>query len=56
MVSHLAEFPKFGRKVPEFDDPNIREILYKHYRIIYLIKETQLEILSIIHGSRMLNL
>jgi len=56
MVTYLENFPKFGRKVPEYNDPNLREILYKNYRIIYLIKENHLEILSIIHGSRNLNL
>jgi hypothetical protein len=24
----LAKFPRVGRKVPEFDDENIRELLY----------------------------
>ena len=56
MVTYLENFPKFGRKVPEYNDPNLREILYKNYRIIYLIKENHLEILSIIHGSRNLNI
>ncbi len=28
MVSHLEQFPKIGRKVPEYNDPNLREILY----------------------------
>lgn len=27
MISHLEEFPKFGRKVTEYNDPNLREIL-----------------------------
>ena len=56
MVSHLEQFPNFGRKVPEYNDPNLREILFKNYRIIYLIKQNHLEIISIIHGSRLLNL
>lgn len=56
MISHLEQFPKFGRKVPEYNDPNLREILYKNYRIIYLIKQGHLEIISIIHGSRILKL
>ncbi len=55
MVSHLKQFPKLGRKVPEYGDPELREILYKTYRIIYLIKKEHLEIISIIHGSRKLN-
>ncbi len=56
MVSHLEQFPKFGRKVPEYNDPNLREILYKSYRIIYLIKLGHLEIISISHGSRLLKI
>ncbi|MEJ2250811.1 MAG: type II toxin-antitoxin system RelE/ParE family toxin [Candidatus Lokiarchaeota archaeon] len=56
MVSHLKQFPKFGRKVPEYDNPNLREILYKNYRIIYLIKQDHLEIISVVHGSRKLKL
>jgi addiction module RelE/StbE family toxin len=56
MVSHLKQFPKFGRKVPEYSNPNLREILYKNYRIIYLIKEDHLEIISVVHGTRKLRL
>lgn len=56
MVDHLKQFPKIGRKVPEYNNPNLREILYNNYRIIYLIKKEHLEIISIIHGSRKLNI
>ena len=56
LVGHLTQFPKIGRVVPEYDNPDLREILYKNYRIIYLIKKEHLEIISIIHGSRKLNL
>ena len=56
MVSHLKQFPKIGRKVPEYNDPNLREILYKSYRVIYLIKKEHLEVISVIHGSRKLTL
>jgi toxin ParE1/3/4 len=31
----LSQFPRSGRKVPEFDDKNIRELLAYSYRIIY---------------------
>jgi len=31
----LARFPQAGRKVPEFDDENIRELIVYSYRIIY---------------------
>jgi len=51
---HLEQFPKLGRIVPEYNNPDLREIIYKNYRIVYLIKKEQLEIISIIHGSRKL--
>ena len=56
MLSHLQQFPKLGRKVPEYNNPNLREILYKSYRIVYLVKKEQLEIISVIHGSRKLSI
>jgi toxin ParE1/3/4 len=31
----LTQFPRSGRKVPEFDDENIRELIAYSYRIIY---------------------
>lgn len=56
MVEHLELFPEMGRKVPESDDPAVRELIYKNYRIIYQIKEGYLEIITAIHGSRLLKL
>jgi len=52
MVDHLETSPKLGRRVKESDDPNLREIIYRKYRIIYQIHENQLEIVRVIHGSR----
>ena len=37
----LEHFPLAGRKVPEFDDENIRELLVHSYRIIYAVRERQ---------------
>lgn len=56
MVEHLESFPKIGRKVPESDDPKVRELIYKGYRIIYQIKDDYLEIITVIHGSKLLKL
>jgi plasmid stabilization system protein ParE len=35
----LAAFPEIGRKVPELNDPNIREIIFKSYRIVYRVRK-----------------
>jgi toxin ParE1/3/4 len=50
----LARFPKSGRKVPEFDEETIRELIAYSYRIIYRIESDQITIAAVIHGRRML--
>lgn len=52
MIDHLQRFPRIGKKVPELEDPDIRVIIYRNYRIFYQIYEQNLEIIRIIHGSR----
>lgn len=51
-VEKIIAFPKLGRKVPEIQSETIREILYSNYRIIYEIKDTEIIIVSIVHGAR----
>ena len=53
-IEYLKEFPKIGRKVPESDDPNDRELIFQRYRIIYYISHESIIIEMIIHGSRFL--
>ena len=36
-TNRLQEFPEFGRSVPEYRDDNIREIIFRPYRIVYRI-------------------
>jgi len=50
----LTRFPRSGRKVPEFDDENIRELIAYSYRIIYRIQEEEVLVSAIIHGKRFL--
>ena len=50
----LAQFPRSGHKVPEFDDEEVRELLVYSYRIIYRISSDQVVIAAIIHGKRIL--
>ena len=51
-------FPKLGRKVPESDNENDRELFIQKYRLIYRFVEDddKIFILMIIHGSRILKL
>jgi plasmid stabilization system protein ParE len=48
----ITSFPLSGRTVPEFETPQIREVIEGSYsRIIYYIKPEQIEVLAVIHGS-----
>ena len=48
----IGAFPRSGRMVPEYDIDEVRQVVESSYRIIYLIKEEQVEILAVVHTSR----
>jgi addiction module RelE/StbE family toxin len=50
----LPEQPRLGRVVPELGQQNIRERFVYSYRLIYEIHATELHILAVIHGKRLL--
>ncbi|NOU39867.1 MAG: type II toxin-antitoxin system RelE/ParE family toxin [Methylotenera sp.] len=50
----VAAFPQIGRTVPELNQAHIRERFVYSYRLIYEIKPTQIEILTVVHGRRLL--
>ena len=47
----IADFPLSGRRVPEYDIDQIREVIEGPYRIIYHIKPDQVDVLAVIHGA-----
>ena len=47
----LADFPFSGRRVPEYDLDQIREVIEGSYRIIYYIKPGQIDVLAVIHAA-----
>ena len=58
MVDHLtrrsiqiADFPLSGRRVPEYEIDQIREVIEGPYRIIYHIKPDQIDVLAVIHSA-----
>jgi toxin ParE1/3/4 len=54
-VDQLVTFPESGRAVPEFDDPDVREIVRRTYRVVYrLVGFEHVHILTIHHGARQL--
>ncbi|MDZ7803473.1 type II toxin-antitoxin system RelE/ParE family toxin [Thiohalophilus sp.] len=50
----IAAFPQSGRMVPEFKREDIREVIEGPYRLIYVIKTEQIDILSVFHGAQKL--
>ena len=48
----LGNFPHSGRKVPEYDAADIREVIIAPYRIVYRIKSDQIDVLSVLHGAQ----
>jgi toxin ParE1/3/4 len=54
LAETIVDNPKKGREVPELTLENIRELLYKNYRIVYLVKKKSVEILTIFEGHQLL--
>lgn len=52
----LADNPRSGRTVPEIGNPDIREFIYREYRIVYRINSDKIEILTVFEGHRLLRL
>ena len=50
----IADQPYSGRKVPEYDADDIRELIEKPYRIIYRIKPNQIDVVAVIHGAQLM--
>ena len=48
----LDELPKVGKKVPELNDENVRELSLYSYRIIYEIKSQGVFVLAVMHKRR----
>ncbi len=50
----IGSFPQSGRMVPEYRRADIREVIERPYRIIYRVKEDQIDVLSVVHSAQQL--
>ena len=50
----IPDNPEKGRIVPELAIEQIREVFYKGYRIVYNLKETSIDILTVFEGHQLL--
>ncbi len=53
-VESISPHSRKGRKVPEYQRDDIREVFHHPYRIIYSLNDDTIVILSVIHGARLL--
>ena len=56
IVRSIRDFPMAGRIVPEYNREDIRERIYKSYRIVYRLKEGTIEIVRVHHSARFLDI
>ena len=55
-IDKLPKQPLSGRIVPELNNENLRELIFRNYRIIYeIVSEKQINILSIHHHARLIS-
>ena len=55
-IDILIDNPEIGRKVPEFNENNIRELIHSPFRIVYLKEEKIIHIIRAWRSERLLNL
>jgi toxin ParE1/3/4 len=55
-IETLTDNPSIGRVVPEFDTDNIRELIHKPFRVVYLRESSSIFIIRIWRRERILEL
>lgn len=48
------DFPYSARIIPEFQDPDRREVFVYEYRLMYRIEVHRIRVLRVVHGRRLL--
>lgn len=51
-VERIAHFPRSGRVIPEFDNPDLRDVTVYSYRVIYRVGQNAVDVAAIVHGAR----
>ena len=53
-VEHLQRFPFMGSIVPEFGSEDLRQVIWRKYRIVYRASADAVLIIAVVHGARRL--
>lgn len=48
----LHAAPLAGRVVPEYRRDDLRELIVRNYRLVYLVREGEVVVVRVIHGAR----
>lgn len=51
-AEQLTRAAKIGRVVPEFNREDLRELLFRAYRIVYQVRGETVTVLRVVHGAR----
>lgn len=46
--------PRLGAEVPEYGDPDIREVFEHPYRIIYRVSGPEIQVIAVLHSARLM--
>jgi plasmid stabilization system protein ParE len=55
-IERLADFPRSGRIVPEFDIAQLREIIHPPFRIVYRLDDRVVRIIRVWRSERALKM
>lgn len=47
----LEHHPRIGKKVKRIEHDNLREVLIRNYRVVYIIESNRVCILRVLHSS-----
>lgn len=53
-IQTLSDNPDIGRKVPEFDEEKIRELIHPPFRVVYLREKSSIHIIRVWRSERLL--
>jgi toxin ParE1/3/4 len=51
-LRRLEDFPKSGRRIPEFPDLPYREVMLNPYRFVYRVQGTIVWVVAVWHGAQ----
>jgi plasmid stabilization system protein ParE len=51
-AASLNELPHRGRRVREYKDPNVRELVVSNHRLIYRVESQVVTIIAFVHTAR----